>query len=78
MLFCQWAWFKVVATFPAQLAAISSLAIPIVGVVSSSLLTGETIGLDIVVALACVLSGLALVLLRPAKRPAASPARAGG
>jgi drug/metabolite transporter (DMT)-like permease len=68
MLFCQWAWFKVVATFPAQLASISTLAIPIVGVASSNLLTGEAIGLDLIVALVCVLLGLALVLFRPARR----------
>ena len=78
MLFCHWAWFKVVATFPAQLAAISTLAIPIVGIASSSLLTGEPIGLDVVIALACVLSGLVLVLFRPAKRPVAVAARAEG
>jgi len=78
MLFCHWAWFKVVATFPAQLAAISTLAIPIVGVASSSLLTGEAIGLDLIVALVCVLLGLGLVLFRPAKRLAANPARAEG
>jgi drug/metabolite transporter (DMT)-like permease len=74
MLFCHWAWFKVVATFPAQLAAISTLAIPIVGVTSSSLLTGETVGIDVVIALACVLSGLVLVLFRPEKRVVAARA----
>jgi drug/metabolite transporter (DMT)-like permease len=79
MLFCQWAYFKVVATFPAQLASISVLAIPIVGVASSSLLTGEAIGIDVVVALVCVLSGLGLVLFQPAKRPVtATAARAEG
>jgi drug/metabolite transporter (DMT)-like permease len=78
MLFCHWAWFKVVATFPAQLASISTLAIPVVGVASSGLLTGEAIGIDLVVALACVLLGLGLVLLRPAKRLASATARAQG
>jgi drug/metabolite transporter (DMT)-like permease len=78
MLFCHWAWFKVVATFPAQLASISTLAIPIVGVASSNLLTGETIGIDVVVALVCVLMGLGLVLFRPAKRASAAAVRAEG
>jgi drug/metabolite transporter (DMT)-like permease len=68
MLFCHWAWFKVVATFPAQLASISTLAIPVVGVASSSLLIGEAVGLDLIMALVCVLLGLTLVLFRPAKR----------
>jgi drug/metabolite transporter (DMT)-like permease len=76
MLFCHWAWFKVVATFPAQLASLSTLAIPIVGVVSSSLLTGEPVGPDVVIALVFVLMGLGLVLFRPAKRLAAAPVRA--
>jgi drug/metabolite transporter (DMT)-like permease len=76
MLFCHWAWFKVVATFPAQLASISTLAIPIVGIASSNLLTGETIGIDVVVALICVLMGLGLVLFRPAKRVTAAAASA--
>jgi drug/metabolite transporter (DMT)-like permease len=78
MLFCHWAWFKVVATFPAQLASISTLAIPIVGVASSSLLTGEAIGLDLIVSLVCVLLGLVLVLFRPAKRVPTTAARAEG
>jgi drug/metabolite transporter (DMT)-like permease len=78
MLFCHWAWFKVVATFPAQLASISTLAIPIVGVASSNLLTGEAIGIDVIVALVCVLMGLVLVLFRPAKRAAATAMRVEG
>lgn len=68
MIFCHWAWFKIVATFPAPVAALGTLAIPVVGVASSSLLLSEPLGLDLIAALAFVLGGLALVIFRPAKR----------
>lgn len=68
MLFCQWAWFKIVATFPAQVATVGSLAIPVIGVASSSLALGEPIGLDILGALLLEVLALALVLMRPARR----------
>jgi drug/metabolite transporter (DMT)-like permease len=74
MVFCHWAWFKVVATFPAQLAALGTLAIPIVGVASSSAVLGEPVGLDLVAALVSVVAGLALVVFQPAKRPVAAVA----
>jgi len=70
MLFCQWAWFKIVATFPAQVATVGSLAIPVIGVATSSLALGEPIGLDILGALLLEVLALALVLMRPARRAA--------
>ena len=73
MLFCHWAYFKVVRIFPASIAAIGTLAIPVVGVISSALVLGEAIGLAEIAALALVCSALAVVLLRPA---AAAPAGA--
>jgi drug/metabolite transporter (DMT)-like permease len=73
MLFCQWAWFKIVATFPAQVATVGTLAIPVIGVASSSLALGEPIGLDILAALLLEVAALALVLIRPARRAEAIP-----
>ena len=68
MIFCHWAWFKVVQLFPAGLAAIGTLAIPVVGVLSSGLLLGEPVGLRELAALALVCTALALVLVLPALR----------
>lgn len=63
MLFCHYAWFKTVSLLPAGVAAIGTLAIPVVGVLSSALILGERIGGLEVAALLLVLSALALVLL---------------
>ncbi len=66
ILFCQWAYFRLVRLFPAALAAIGTLMIPVVGVFSSALLLGEPIGPGEVVALGLVCSALAVVLGPPA------------
>jgi len=68
MVFCHWAWFTVVRLFPAAIAAIGTLAIPIVGVFSSALVLGEPIGLRELTALVLVCSSLAVVLVLPALR----------
>lgn len=68
MLFCPWAYFKLVRLFPAHLVAIGTLAIPVVGVFSSAFFLGEVVGLRELVALALVCGALALVLLSPALR----------
>lgn len=65
MIFCHWAWFVIVRLFPATVAAISTLAIPVVGVLSSALVLGEVIGWREVIALALVCLGLATVLVLP-------------
>ena len=70
MVFCHWAWFTVVRLFPAAIAAIGTLAIPIVGVFSSALLLGERVGLRELVALALVCAALAVVLVLPGLRAA--------
>ena len=64
--FCHWAYFEVVRLFPASLAAIGTLAIPIVGVVSSALVLGESVGWRELVAIALVCSALAVALVVPA------------
>ena len=68
MLFCQWAWFKVVEIFPAAVAAIGTLAIPVLGVISSNLALGEPIGPEVLGSLALVVVALGLVLMVPALR----------
>jgi drug/metabolite transporter (DMT)-like permease len=66
MVFCHWAWFTVVRLFPAAIAAIGTLAIPVVGVLSSALVLGEPVGLRELTALGLVCGALAVVLVLPA------------
>ena len=66
MIFCHWAWFKLVGLFPAAIAAIGTLAIPVVGVFASALLLGEAVGPAEILALLLVCLGLAVVLAAPA------------
>jgi drug/metabolite transporter (DMT)-like permease len=68
MLFGQWAYFQIVHLFPASVAAIGTLAVPIVGVFSSALMIGEPIGGREVLALTLVCASLATVLVLPAAR----------
>jgi len=70
MLFYQWAYFSVVRLFPAVIAAIGTLAIPIVGVLSSAVVLGEPVGLRELIALCLVCGALAVVLVLPALREA--------
>lgn len=66
MVFCQWAYFKVVRMFPAAIAAIGTLAVPAVGVFSSALILGEPAGWREVGAMALISGALAVVLVIPA------------
>jgi drug/metabolite transporter (DMT)-like permease len=69
LVFCFGAFTKVVTLVPANVAAIGTLAIPIVGLFSSALLLGEPAGPRELTALALVVAALALVLLRrPGRR----------
>ncbi len=65
MIFCHWAWFKLIGLFPAAIAAIGTLAIPVVGVFASALLLGEAVGPAEILALVLVCLGLAVVLAMP-------------
>jgi drug/metabolite transporter (DMT)-like permease len=65
MVFGQWAWFKSLSRLSGTVAAIASLAVPVVGLLSSALLLGETLGPSEIIALTCVVAALALVLLKP-------------
>ena len=68
MTFCQWAWFSLVRMFPAVIAAIGTLSIPVVGVVSSGIVLNEPIGPRELAALTLVCTALAVVLVLPALR----------
>ncbi|HVM80225.1 MAG TPA: DMT family transporter [Stellaceae bacterium] len=65
ILFCQWAWLKVVDMLPGSVSAMGTLAVPVVGMLSGAALLGETLGPAEVVALGLVVLGLALVVLGP-------------
>jgi drug/metabolite transporter (DMT)-like permease len=69
IIFCHWAFFRVVQIFPANVAALSTLSIPVVGVFSSALLLGEPIRVYELAALGLVVVALGLTGLsrRPAK-----------
>ncbi|WP_374655949.1 DMT family transporter [Dongia sp.] len=68
MIFCHWAWFRVVAIYPAVVAAIGTLAIPVIGIISSALITGDVVGWDEILSLALVVFALFLVLVAPQLR----------
>lgn len=60
------AWFRVVAVFPATVSGLGSLAVPVIGVFSSALIIGESVGWRELTALGLVCAALALVLFGPA------------
>jgi drug/metabolite transporter (DMT)-like permease len=60
MIFCHWAFFVVVRMFPANVAAISTLSIPVIGVFSSALLLGEPVTAAELLALLLVVAALGL------------------
>lgn len=66
MVYCQWAYFSVVRIFPASIAAIGTLSVPIVGVFSSALILGEPVGASDLTALALIFAALFAVLVAPA------------
>ncbi|WP_374373591.1 DMT family transporter [Dongia sp.] len=68
MVFCHWAWFRVVAIYPAVVASIGTLAIPVVGVISSALITHDPVGLAEVLSLLLIILALFLVLVVPMLR----------
>lgn len=62
MLFCHWAYYKVVSLFPVYLASIGVLLTPALSVVTSLLTLGERLAWTDWTALALVLLALALVM----------------
>ena len=66
MIFCHWAWFRIVAIYPAAIAAIGTLGIPVVSVIAAAVLKHEPIGVSEILSLGLVLAAMALVLVVPA------------
>ena len=68
MIYCHWAYFTLVRIFPASIAAISTLAIPVVGVFSSTLILNESIGVSEITALLLVVAALSIVVFVEKRR----------
>jgi len=66
MIYCQWAFFYVVRVFPATIASIGTLAVPVVGTFSSALILGEAVGPPEFLALGLISTALFVVLVLPA------------
>ncbi len=64
---CHAIYFKLVSLLPAHVAAISVLAVPAVGVISSAWLLGEPVGLAEAAALLLVVGGLFLLIRAPGR-----------
>tara|TARA_A100001037_G_scaffold305894_1_gene347934 strand:+ start:1034 stop:1885 length:852 start_codon:yes stop_codon:yes gene_type:complete len=65
MIVCHLVWYTLIGMLPATIAAISTLAIPIVGVYSSALLLGERFKTTEWTALCLVVVALSIVLIPP-------------
>jgi drug/metabolite transporter (DMT)-like permease len=57
-----WAWFRMASTLPVAVSSLSSLPVPVVGVLSGMLVLGERPGASEFIALALVLASLAAVM----------------
>lgn len=64
-IFCYWAWYKIATTVPPNVAALSTLMIPIVGLFSGMLILGERPQWQEYAALVLVIAALATVLVPP-------------
>ncbi|MEH2569421.1 DMT family transporter [Bradyrhizobium sp. AZCC 2289] len=53
-------WFAALARLPASVAAIGTMAVPVIGVVASALALHEPLGLTQIIALMCTLAGVVL------------------
>lgn len=69
LLFCYWAWNKLVQMVPAAVTSLGSLIVPVVGVFSGMIFLNEAPRWQDFAALALVLIAIATVLL-PARQPA--------
>lgn len=63
-------WFSIVKLLPTHVAALSTVIIPVVAVLSGGWILGEPLGLVQYGALVCTVIALALVLLVPERKPA--------
>jgi drug/metabolite transporter (DMT)-like permease len=63
-----WLWFRIVDRMPASIAAIGTLMVPVIGVVSGALILAEPFGWREGAALVLVLSAIGLVVFAPRGR----------
>jgi drug/metabolite transporter (DMT)-like permease len=69
----HWAWFKMARTLPVAVSSMSSLPIPVVGVLSGMLFLGERPGPSEFIALLLVVASLVAVLFAPAAKTMSPP-----
>ena len=62
MIFGYYAWFQIVKRYSASFAAISTVAVPVMGTFSGALLLGEPLGWRQLLALCCVVGALSLIM----------------
>lgn len=62
IIMCWFVWFKVIEMLPVSICTISTLLVPILGVVSSNIILGEAVGWREVFSLLLICAALALVL----------------
>ncbi len=63
ILFCWFAWFRIVSEVPVSVSTVSIMLVPVIGVYSGHLILGEPVGWREISGLLLVCSALALVLL---------------
>ena len=62
IIIAWFAWFKAIEQIPVSICSVSTLLVPILGVISSHLILGEPIGWRDIVSLILICSSLALVM----------------
>ncbi|RJX36093.1 MAG: DMT family transporter [Desulfarculus sp.] len=70
VLFCHWAYYKLVSIFPVSLAALGMLATPVLGVLVSAWALKEPLGWPEITSLVLVVAALAIVMIRPSGQAA--------
>lgn len=68
VLFCHWAYYKLVSIFPVSLAALGMLATPVLGVFVSAWALNEPLDWPEITSLVLVVAALAIVMIKPAGR----------
>lgn len=63
-MFCYWAWNRIVLMVPVAVSSLSSLATPLIGVLSGMLLLGEPLGWQEAIAAGLILAAVGTVSLK--------------
>ena len=69
IIMCWFVWFRVIEMLPVSTCTLSTLLVPIIGVVSSNIILGEAIGWLELISLLLICTALALVLTPPKTIP---------